>query len=645
MLPMRINTIDGWNITPSPDTGSYWSGGECFCWTVGTLNGGQCWTGQFTVSTSGVSNGDILRSYILGFESSGKNATAFADTRIGGGLNVSILAEPRELSSGETLRFKVIYSNQLSIRSGNTALRVRLPDGIVPMAASAGYALDGNILSWDLASIASGEGGTLEIVAQAPAISGAAKPFTAHAEISEQFGSNASCTASTIVRPTYPLIVTLDSSTAVVSAGGYITYTASIVNTGVTPISGVVLRAMLPTGINSVSSSQITPAPDSGSYWSGGGYFRWTVGTLTGGQRWTGQFTVRTNSVSNGDILRSYVAAFDSLGQHGTALRDVMVGNTLNVIPAAVPAGAIRLTGDLGFGQVIFGLPGSRVLTIHNDGATPLFVLGIDHSSPVFSGNFSGFIPAFGSQNVTVRFAPTAAIAYSDSIYVSSNATSGSGDMRASGAGAPVPTRIISIGGNPALGPVVVGATLRVNLTLYNSGNTALTLRSIVTPAGFTVTKPSSVIPAHGSMNVTVAFSPKAARIYDGTLIVYSNATAGVGSIRLRGTGTSLLSVPVAPTRLILDKTTPGLTRDAVNISFSDNSYFEKYFIVETRLKSPNGIWGSWVAGRTVVDAAPIGTVKVTGLSLLRHTAYNVRARAVNGAGSSPTNVIAFITP
>ena len=72
----------------------------------------------------------------------------------------------------------------------------------------------------------------------------------------------------------------------------------------------------------------------------------------------------------------------------------------------------INLTGNLALGGVPVCSNATATLTIHNTGNATLIVSGITYSgtfSPgVFSGNWSGNIPAGGSQNVTITFTPTA---------------------------------------------------------------------------------------------------------------------------------------------------------------------------------------------------------------------------------------------
>ena len=96
--------------------------------------------------------------------------------------------------------------------------------------------------------------------------------------------------------------------------------------------------------------------------------------------------------------------------------------------PVAVTAPATRagvdfaldfwyLSGNLAFADVAVGAAATRTLTIVNGGSSPLTIGSISYPAG-FSGPWSGDIPAGGSQNVSVLFAPTEVMAYGGVITV-----------------------------------------------------------------------------------------------------------------------------------------------------------------------------------------------------------------------------------
>jgi hypothetical protein len=94
------------------------------------------------------------------------------------------------------------------------------------------------------------------------------------------------------------------------------------------------------------------------------------------------------------------------------------------------------LSGSLAFGNVVTGRTATVILTITNRGNRALTVSGIAYP-PRFSGAWSGTIPAQAAQEVTVRFRPLEAMPYAGLITVTSDKTSGSSTINATGKGVP----------------------------------------------------------------------------------------------------------------------------------------------------------------------------------------------------------------
>jgi hypothetical protein len=97
-------------------------------------------------------------------------------------------------------------------------------------------------------------------------------------------------------------------------------------------------------------------------------------------------------------------------------------------------------------------------------------------------------------------------------------------------------TRYITLSGSLAFGNQNTGSSTQKTLTIYNGGNSALTVNSISLPSGFSGNW-SGTIPSAGSQNVTVTFSPTVATTYGGTVTVNTNDTAGTSTMSASGTG------------------------------------------------------------------------------------------------------------
>jgi HYDIN/CFA65/VesB-like, Ig-like domain len=97
-------------------------------------------------------------------------------------------------------------------------------------------------------------------------------------------------------------------------------------------------------------------------------------------------------------------------------------------------------------------------------------------------------------------------------------------------------TRIIDLSGDLAFGEVAAGSMAQDPLTITNSGSETLTVTGIHYPNGFSGAW-SGAIPPGGSQNVTVTFAPLAATNYSGTVSVDSDATAGLSTLSISGSG------------------------------------------------------------------------------------------------------------
>ena len=151
-------------------------------------------------------------------------------------------------------------------------------------------------------------------------------------------------------------------------------------------------------------------------------------------------------------------------------------------------------------------------------------------------------------------------------------------------------TKIISLGGNLAFGNVTVNSSAQSTLTIYNNGNSTLTVNSISYPSGFSGSW-SGTIAAGSSHSVIVTFSPTSATSYGGTVTVNSDATSGVNTITASGTGT------VTPTRII--SLGGNLAFGSVAVGSTPQSTLTIYntgssTMTVSSISYPSGFSGSW---------------------------------------------------
>ncbi len=297
-----------------------------------------------------------------------------------------------------------------------------------------------------------------------------------------------------------------------------------------------------------------------------------------------------------------------------------------------IPTRIISLNGNLTFGNVNVGSTKQLTFTVSNSGNSALTVNLIAYPAG-FSGNWSGgTITASGSVTVTVTFSPTAVQTYSGIVTVNSDKTDGTNTIAISGTGTAIPARIINLNGNLTFGNVNVGSTKQLTFTISNSGNSPLTVSSIIYPAGFSGNWSGGIIMASGSVTVTVTFAPTAAQAYSGTVTVNSDKTEGINTIAVSGTGTAI------PTRIInlngnLDfgNVNVGSTKQLVfTISNTGNSALNV-----SSITCPDGFSGNWSGS---IPAGSSQSVTVTFSPTFTMT-YGGNLRVSSNA-TSGTNII-----
>lgn len=100
----------------------------------------------------------------------------------------------------------------------------------------------------------------------------------------------------------------------------------------------------------------------------------------------------------------------------------------------------------------------------------------------------------------------------------------------------PPSTRIIRLEGDLTFGEVQVGSSAQRTMTIYNDGNSTLTVNSISYPAGFSGNW-NGIVASGSSQPVTVTFSPTEQKTYTGNVTVTSDATSGINAKYVSGTG------------------------------------------------------------------------------------------------------------
>ncbi len=202
----------------------------------------------------------------------------------------------------------------------------------------------------------------------------------------------------------------------------------------------------------------------------------------------------------------------------------------------------LRLTGDLHFGEVVTGESATRILRLHNDGNTAIGVDGLLYSAG-FQGAWRGQVPAGGTRDVPITFAPLMETDHTGEIAILSDATSGTVSMACSGTGiAPPPS--VHIGGILDFGMVTTNMTATRSLVIRNRGTRYVVVDGIATPPGFSGAW-SGVVAARDVVVTPLTFTPLDVAPYSGQISVSLDATTTVAVARCSGQGVTL-RIPAA---------------------------------------------------------------------------------------------------
>ncbi|HEV7558461.1 MAG TPA: choice-of-anchor D domain-containing protein, partial [Kofleriaceae bacterium] len=203
------------------------------------------------------------------------------------------------------------------------------------------------------------------------------------------------------------------------------------------------------------------------------------------------------------------------------------------------------------FGDVRVGATSASLVSITNPGTDTLHVTAVTFPpafSPMPALRFPVAVAPGSAMSFNIVFAPGHA-AYSSSIAVATDA--GPASFAVTGRGV-APTLVASLDTLP-FGPVAIGTTASLSVQLANTGDAPATVStiSVIGSPEFSIVPLSlpAVVPASGSMTVSVAFSPTDHGLRSAKVVVASDAPAV--SIAVAGTGSGARAV-VAPGSLDL---------------------------------------------------------------------------------------------
>ncbi len=185
-----------------------------------------------------------------------------------------------------------------------------------------------------------------------------------------------------------------------------------------------------------------------------------TTLTIGAGQA-TGHYLIELSGFMGESLSGDWTFTLhDSYGDGGQTVSNATFG-----VDASPNNSQVSLSTDsLGFGEVPVGLSSGMVFTINNTGQVNLNISNISSINSDFSVDVtSGTVSAFGSQDVTVTFAPTMAMDYNTFVIITSDAPSSPDTVNVTGTGLSVLTS-----GGPDASGYLWTSSLDANGPTYN---------------------------------------------------------------------------------------------------------------------------------------------------------------------------------
>ena len=191
------------------------------------------------------------------------------------------------------------------------------------------------------------------------------------------------------------------------------------------------------------------------------------------------------------------------------------------------------------FGTVKVGKYKDTTITISNTGTDSLKVTSIAGSNPALTARPSSVTILPGHTFVdTLRFAPTAAGAFSGRFSFTSNSLTSPDTVGAVGSGIAQASTVALSVSTINFGIVSTTGYKDSVVTISNNGTDTLSILSITSSNGVFSARPlSRTVPPGQSFNDTLRFSPTLAGGYSGRIFVTSNAPSSPDTITVSGTG------------------------------------------------------------------------------------------------------------
>lgn len=222
-------------------------------------------------------------------------------------VSLTKTVQPDRLEIGQNATYTLAVSNNGPDGATGVVLTDRLPLGLEFISATPAPVREGNTLTWNLGSLASGESRSVSVVVRGQVVGQRTNQASVRSSERDRDPANnqAQATLEVVAPPPPPppppppepradLALSKTVSPAQAKTGDRVTYTLTLVNSGPDTATNVVLTDTLPAGLVSITAEGAAQQ---------GNTLAWTVGSLPSGARRT--FTVQATATQAGNLVNS----------------------------------------------------------------------------------------------------------------------------------------------------------------------------------------------------------------------------------------------------------------------------------------------------------------------------------------------------
>ena len=248
---------------------------------------------------------------------------------------------------------------------------------------------------------------------------------------------------------------------------------------------------------------------------------------------------------------------------------------TITLAGTGLAAPALTLSAaSLSFSsQAVGTVSAAQSVTLTNSGTAAMSITSIATSGDFPETGSCGLTLAVKAAcTISITFSPTAAGSRTGALTITDNAPGSPQVVQLGGTGVPAPTAALSATSLTFAGQPLGSTSASQNVTLTNTGSTAMVITNIVATGDFVEAGTCGAsLSAGAGCTISVSFKPTAVGSRYGTVTVTDSAANSPQTITLAGTGLAAPSLMLSPTSLSFSSQAVGTVSAAQSVTLTNS--------------------------------------------------------------------------